>query len=163
MPLRQGRLLRSAWCVTRAVRRAGVTFPGDGDSSGAPRRRCPERSINDRIGFGVLSARVGRDLIEESSTAPGTGEAKPAAAHPHDDRVWIAMGLYLRQSYEEVIRRPVGNLGSWLAGHRLMAIDADLALRVLAIKLGDRSWHVTEHKLLHCLIPPTKRSQPSLH
>lgn len=78
----------------------------------------PGGRLSDHIGLGVLSARFGRDLIEEVINHTGVREKRRRLLPAHVMiRYVIAMGLYAADSYEEVMRRLVGNLrklGSWV-------------------------------------------------
>ena len=86
------------------------------DESGVEDR--PGGRLTDHIGLGVLSARFGRDLIEELVNATGVREKRRRLLPAHVMiRYVIAMGLYFEESYEEVMRRLVGSLrklGSWV-------------------------------------------------
>ncbi|MGH3518561.1 MAG: IS4 family transposase [Haloechinothrix sp.] len=74
--------------------------------------------LTDHIGLGVLSARFGRDLIEEVVNRTGRREKRRRLLPAHVMiRYVIAMGLFFDESYEEVMRRLVGSLqklGSWV-------------------------------------------------
>jgi hypothetical protein len=73
--------------------------------------------LTDHIGLGVLSARFDRDLIEEVLNHTGRREQRSRRLPAHVMiRYVIAMGLFFAESYDEVMRRLVGNLrklGSW--------------------------------------------------
>jgi hypothetical protein len=73
--------------------------------------------MTDHIGLGVLSARFHRDLLEEVVNRTGCREKRSRRLPAHVMiRYVIAMGLYARESAEEVMRRLVGSLrtmGSW--------------------------------------------------
>lgn len=78
----------------------------------------PWGRLTDHIGLGVLSARFDRDLLEEVVNRSGRREKRsrrlPAQVMI---RYVIAMGLFFTESYDEVMRRLVGNLrklGSWV-------------------------------------------------
>lgn len=74
--------------------------------------------LTDHIGLGVLSARFGRDLVEEVVNDTGVREKRRRLLPAHVMiRYVIALGLFCSESYEEVMRRLVGNLrklGSWV-------------------------------------------------
>jgi hypothetical protein len=78
----------------------------------------PQGRLTDHIGLGVLAARFDRDLIEEVLNRTGRREKRSRRLPAHVMiRYVIAMGLYFTESYDEVMRRLVGNLrklGSWL-------------------------------------------------
>lgn len=73
--------------------------------------------MTDHIGLGVLSARFDRDLLEEVLNRTGRREKRSRRLPAHVMiRYVIAMGLFFTESYDEVMRRLVGNLrkvGSW--------------------------------------------------
>lgn len=73
--------------------------------------------MTDHVGLGVLSARFGRDLLEEVLNRTGRREKRSRRLPAHVMiRYVIAMGLFFAESYDEVMRRLVGNLrmlGSW--------------------------------------------------
>lgn len=77
----------------------------------------PAGRLTDHIGLGVLSARFHRDLLEEIINRTGCREKRTRRLPAHVMiRYVIAMGLYVSESYEEVMRRLVGSLqkmGSW--------------------------------------------------
>jgi Zn-finger domain-containing protein len=65
----------------------------------------------DHIGLGVVSARFGRDLLEEILNRSGRREKRSRRLPAHVMvRYVIAMGLFFAESYDEVMRRLVGNL-----------------------------------------------------
>jgi Insertion element 4 transposase N-terminal/Transposase DDE domain len=67
--------------------------------------------LTDHIGLGVLSARFDRDLLEEILNRSGRREKRVRRLPAHVMiRYVIAMGLYFDESYDEVMRRLVGNL-----------------------------------------------------
>lgn len=73
--------------------------------------------MTDHVGLGVVSARFDRDLLEEvlNRTARKEKRSRRLPAHVMV-RYVIAMGLFFAESYDEVMRRLVGNLrklGSW--------------------------------------------------
>jgi hypothetical protein len=74
--------------------------------------------LTDHIGLGVLSARFDRDLLEEVLNRTGRREKRSRRLPAHVMiRYVIAMGLFFAESYDEVMRRLVGNLrklGSWV-------------------------------------------------
>jgi Insertion element 4 transposase N-terminal/Transposase DDE domain len=74
--------------------------------------------LTDHIGLGVLSARFNRDLLEEVLNRTGRREKRSRRLPAHVMiRYVIAMGLFFEESYDEVMRRLVGNLrklGSWI-------------------------------------------------
>jgi hypothetical protein len=74
--------------------------------------------LTDHIGLGVLSARFGRDLLEEVVDRTGVREKRRRLVPAHVMiRYVIAMGLFFEEPYEEVMRRLVGSLkrlGSWV-------------------------------------------------
>lgn len=74
--------------------------------------------LTDHIGLGVVSARFDRDLLEEVLNRTGRREKRSRRLPAHVMiRYVIAMGLFFTESYEEVMRRLVGNLrklGSWV-------------------------------------------------
>lgn len=67
--------------------------------------------MTDHIGLGLLSARFSRDLLEEVLNRAGRREkrSRRLPAHVMVGYV-IAMGLFFSESYDEVMRRLVGNL-----------------------------------------------------
>ena len=73
--------------------------------------------LTDHVGLGVLSARFDRDLLEEVLNRTGRREKRSRRLPAHVMvRYVIAMGLFFEESYDEVMRRLVGNLrrlGSW--------------------------------------------------
>jgi hypothetical protein len=73
--------------------------------------------LTDHIGLGVVSARFSRDLLEEVLNRTGRREKRSRRLPAHVMiRYVIAMGLFADESYDEVMRRLVGNLrrlGSW--------------------------------------------------
>jgi hypothetical protein len=73
--------------------------------------------LTDHIGLGVVSARFDRDLLEEVLNQTGRKEKRSRRLPAHVViRCVIAMGLFAAESYDEVMRRLVGNLrrlGSW--------------------------------------------------
>ncbi|WP_326551078.1 IS4 family transposase [Micromonospora sp. NBC_01813] len=77
----------------------------------------PQGRLTDHIGLGVVSARFGRDLLEEILNRTGRREKRSRRLPAHVMvRYVIAMGLFFAESYDEVMRRLVGNLrklGSW--------------------------------------------------
>jgi hypothetical protein len=77
----------------------------------------PWGRLTDHIGLGVLSARFDRDLLEEVLNRTGRREKRSRRLPAHVMiRYVIAMGLFFTESYDEVMRRLVGNLrtlGSW--------------------------------------------------
>ncbi|WP_214106787.1 IS4 family transposase [Acrocarpospora catenulata] len=77
----------------------------------------PWGRLTDHIGLGVLSARFDRDLLEEVLNRTGRRENRSRRLPAHVMiRYVIAMGLFFADSYDEVMRRLVGNLrklGSW--------------------------------------------------
>lgn len=81
------------------------------DSSGLRGR------LTDHIGLGVVSARFSRDLLEEVLNRTDRREKRSRRLPAHVMiRYVIAMGLFADESYDEVMRRLVGNLrrlGSW--------------------------------------------------
>ncbi|MBM0226448.1 IS4 family transposase [Micromonospora sp. ATA51] len=78
----------------------------------------PWGRLTDHIGLGVLSARFDRDLLEEVINRTGRREKRSRRLPAHVMiRYVIAMGLFFEESYDEVMRRLVGNLrklGSWV-------------------------------------------------
>ena len=78
----------------------------------------PWGRLTDHIGLGVLSARFDRDLLEEVVNRSGRREKRSRRLPAHVMiRYVIAMGLFFTESYDEVMRRLVGNLrklGSWV-------------------------------------------------
>ena len=78
----------------------------------------PWGRLTDHIGLGVVSARFGRDLVEEVLNRTGRREKRSRRLPAHVMiRYVIAMGLFAAESYDEVMRRLVGNLrklGSWV-------------------------------------------------
>jgi Insertion element 4 transposase N-terminal/Transposase DDE domain len=74
--------------------------------------------LTDHIGLGVLSARYDRDLLEEVLNRTGRREKRSRRLPAHVMiRYVIGMGLFFSESYDEVMRRLVGNLrrlGSWV-------------------------------------------------
>ena len=77
----------------------------------------PWGRLTDHIGLGVVSARFDRDLLEEVINRTGRREKRSRRLPAHVMiRYVIAMGLFFSESYDEVMRRLVGNLrrlGSW--------------------------------------------------
>ncbi|WP_329106845.1 IS4 family transposase [Micromonospora sp. NBC_01699] len=77
----------------------------------------PWGRLTDHIGLGVVSARFGRDLLEEVLNRTERREKRSRRLPAHVMiRYVIAMGLFFAESYDEVMRRLVGNLralGSW--------------------------------------------------
>jgi hypothetical protein len=73
--------------------------------------------LTDHIGLGVVSARFSRDLLEEVLNRTERREKRTRRLPAHVMvRYVIAMGLFFAESYDEVMRRLVGNLrtlGSW--------------------------------------------------
>ena len=82
----------------------------------------------DHIGLGVLSARFGRDLIEEVINDTGVREKRRRRLPAHVMiRYVIALGLSTSESCEEVMRRLVGNLrklGSWVDDWQVLTASA---------------------------------------
>ncbi|MFC4110739.1 IS4 family transposase [Micromonospora zhanjiangensis] len=77
----------------------------------------PWGRLTDHIELGVVSARFSRDLLEEVLNRTGRREKRSRRLPAHVMvRYVIAMGLFAAESYDEVMRRLVGNLrklGSW--------------------------------------------------
>ncbi|ROO62899.1 IS4 family transposase [Micromonospora sp. Llam0] len=77
----------------------------------------PWGRLTDHIGLGVVSARFSRDLLEEVLNRTERREKRTRRLPAHVMvRYVIAMGLFFAESYDEVMRRLVGNLrtlGSW--------------------------------------------------
>ncbi|MFV2085152.1 IS4 family transposase [Micromonospora sp. LOL_021] len=77
----------------------------------------PWGRLTDHIGLGVVSARFSRDLLEEVLNRTERREKRSRRLPAHVMiRYVIAMGLFFAESYDEVMRRLVGNLrrlGSW--------------------------------------------------
>jgi hypothetical protein len=77
----------------------------------------PWGRLTDHIGLGVVSARFGRDLLEEVLNRTQRREKRSRRLPAHVMvRYVIAMGLFFAESYDEVMRRLVGNLrtlGCW--------------------------------------------------
>lgn len=77
----------------------------------------PQGRLTDHIGLGVVSARFSRDLLEEVLNRTDRREKRSRRLPAHVMiRYVIAMGLFADESYDEVMRRLVGNLrklGSW--------------------------------------------------
>ena len=73
--------------------------------------------LTEHIELGVLSARFSRDLLEEVLNRTERREKRSRRLPAHVMiRYVIAMGLFAAESYDEVMRRLVGNLrrlGSW--------------------------------------------------
>jgi hypothetical protein len=73
--------------------------------------------LTDHIGLGVVTARFSRDLLEEVLNRTSGREQRSRRLPAHVMmRFVIAMGLFFTDSYDEVMRRLVGNLrklGSW--------------------------------------------------
>jgi hypothetical protein len=84
--------------------------------------------LTDHIGLGVLSARFDRDLLEEVLNRTGRREKRSRRLPAHVMiRYVIAMGLFFTESYDEVMRRLVGNLrrlGSWADGWQVPTASA---------------------------------------
>jgi hypothetical protein len=80
-------------------------------------RSGPWGRLTDHIGLGVVSARFDRDLLEEVLNRTERREKRTRRLPAHVMiRYVIAMGLFFSESYDEVMRRLVGNLaklGSW--------------------------------------------------
>lgn len=78
----------------------------------------PQGRLTDHIGLGVLATRYDRDLIEEVLHRTGRREKRSRRLPAHVMiRYVIAMGLFFAESYDEVMRRLVGNLrllGCWV-------------------------------------------------
>lgn len=71
----------------------------------------PWGRLTDHVGLGVVSARFGRDLLEEVLNRTGRREKRSRRLPAHVMiRYVIAMGLFFDESYDEVMRRLVGNL-----------------------------------------------------
>lgn len=77
----------------------------------------PWGRLTDHVGLGVVSARFDRDLLEEVLNRTDRKEKRSRRLPAHVMiRYVIAMGLFAAESYDEVMRRLVGNLrrlGSW--------------------------------------------------
>jgi hypothetical protein len=77
----------------------------------------PWGRLTDHVELGVVSARFGRDLLEEVLNRTDRREKRSRRLPAHVMiRYVIAMGLFASESYDEVMRRLVGNLrklGSW--------------------------------------------------
>ncbi|WP_233604780.1 IS4 family transposase [Micromonospora sp. HM5-17] len=77
----------------------------------------PWGRLTDHVGLGVVSARFGRDLLEDVLNRTERREKRSRRLPAHVMiRYVIAMGLFFAESYDEVMRRLVGNLrklGSW--------------------------------------------------
>ncbi|MER7009601.1 transposase domain-containing protein, partial [Dactylosporangium sp. NPDC000555] len=77
----------------------------------------PWGRLTDHVGLGVVSARFSRDLLEEVLNRTQRREQRSRRLPAHVMvRFVIAMGLFFAESYDEVMRRLVGNLrklGSW--------------------------------------------------
>jgi hypothetical protein len=77
----------------------------------------PWGRLTDHIELGVVSARFDRDLLEEVLNRTERREKRSRRLPAHVMiRYVIAMGLFAAESYDEVMRRLVGNLrklGSW--------------------------------------------------
>jgi len=88
----------------------------------------PWGRLTDHIGLGVLSARFDRDLLEEVLNRTGRREKRSRRLPAHVMiRYVIAMGLFFTESYDEVMRRLVGNLrklGSWADGWQVPTASA---------------------------------------
>lgn len=88
----------------------------------------PRGRLTDHIGLGVLSARFDRDLIEEVLNRTGCRKKRSRRLPAHVMiRYVIAMGLFFAESYDEVMRRLVGNprgLGSWIDDWRVPTASA---------------------------------------
>ena len=73
--------------------------------------------LTDHIGLGVVSARFNRDLLEEVLNRSERREKRVRRLPAHVMiRYVVAMGLFAAESYDEVMRRLVGNLrrlGCW--------------------------------------------------
>jgi hypothetical protein len=84
--------------------------------------------LTDHIGLGVLSARFGRDLLEEVINDTGVREKRRRLLPAHVMiRYVVAMGLFFSESYEEVMRRLVGSLGrmgSWVGDWQVPTASA---------------------------------------
>jgi Insertion element 4 transposase N-terminal/Transposase DDE domain len=97
--------------VWRPVRCLAVT------SSVVEAEARPWGRLTDHIGLGVVSARFDRDLLEEVLNRTDRKEKRSRRLPAHVMiRYVIAMGLFAGESYDEVMRRLVGNLrrlGSW--------------------------------------------------
>ncbi|WP_344406289.1 IS4 family transposase, partial [Dactylosporangium fulvum] len=77
----------------------------------------PWGRLTDHVGLGVVSARFSRDLLDEVLNRTQRREQRSRRLPAHVMvRYVIAMGLFFAESYDEVMRRLVGNLrklGSW--------------------------------------------------
>ena len=97
-------------------------------SSGVEPLPRPWGRLTDHIGLGVLSARFDRDLLEEVLNRTGRREKRSRRLPAHVMiRYVIAMGLFFTESYDEVMRRLVGNLrrlGSWSDGWQVPTASA---------------------------------------
>jgi Insertion element 4 transposase N-terminal len=80
----------------------------------------PWGRLTDHIGLGVVSDRFGCDLLEEVLNRTQRREKRSRRLPAHVMiRYVVAMGLFAAESYDEVMRRLVGNLrklGSWEDG-----------------------------------------------
>ena len=86
------------------------TVVGRDVTGGRGRGRVVGR-LTDHIGLGVVSPRFDRDLLEEVLNRTGRREKRSRRLPAHVMiRYVIAMGLYFDESYDEVMRRLVGNL-----------------------------------------------------
>jgi hypothetical protein len=88
----------------------------------------PQGRLTDHIGLGVVSARFSRDLLEEVLNRTDRREKRSRRLPAHVMiRYVIAMGLFADESYDEVMRRLVGNLrklGSWDDGWQVPTASA---------------------------------------
>jgi hypothetical protein len=88
----------------------------------------PQGRLTDHIGLGVVSARFSRDLLEEVLNRTDRREKRSRRLPAHVMiRYVIAMGLFAGESYDEVMRRLVGNLrklGSWDDGWQVPTASA---------------------------------------
>jgi hypothetical protein len=88
----------------------------------------PQGRLTDHIALGVVSSRFDRDLFEEVLNRSGRREKRVRRLPAHVMiRYVVAMGLFFDESYDEVMRRLVGNLrklGSWDDGWQVPTASA---------------------------------------
>jgi hypothetical protein len=80
-------------------------------SAAVEARTRPWGRLTDHVGLGVVSARFSRALLEEVLNRTGRREKRSRRLPSHVMiRYVIAMGLFADESYDQVMRRLVGNL-----------------------------------------------------
>jgi hypothetical protein len=103
--------------MSDSVVEAGILAGRDVSGSVRDRVAAVGRRLTDHIGLGVVWARFSRGLLEEVLNRSSGREKRSRRLPAHVMiRYVIAMGLFFADSYDEVMRRLVGNLrklGSW--------------------------------------------------